>query len=105
MLSASKKLTRPFWTGWRASNLGDDTIFRFLDGVRTIDNWPRVGARIVAEEMAAFEAKRPSYPSRNDRRPARLSYLCHMAQWGTLPPMTIVRTIRFAATFYIEAET
>ena len=102
-----KKLTRPFWDRWRASNLGDDTIFRFLDGVRTIDNWPQVGARIVAEEMAAFEAKRPSLSeSQTIDGLRRLSYLCHMAQWGTLPLNDDkVRTYTLCRDFYIEAET
>ncbi len=33
-----KKITQPFWDRWRAFNIGDETIFRFPDGIGTIDN-------------------------------------------------------------------
>ena len=101
-----KKLTQPFWDRWRASNIGDETIFRFLDAVKTIDNWPVVGARIVAEEAAVFEAKRASLkPADVIDGLRRLSYLCHMAHWGTLPiNAEKINNYRLCRDYYLEAE-
>jgi pimeloyl-ACP methyl ester carboxylesterase len=102
-----KRITRPFWDRWRASSIGDETIFRFLDGVATIDNWATVATKIVDEEIAAFEAKRASLT--HDETVAalrRLSYLCHMAQWGSLPVTEQkLRLYRLCRDIYIEAET
>src|SRR5258705_9473222 len=53
-----KRITRPFWDRWRASSIGDETIFRFLDGIATIDNWASVASKIVDDEVAAFERAR-----------------------------------------------
>jgi pimeloyl-ACP methyl ester carboxylesterase len=102
-----RKLTRPFWNRWRASNIGDETIFRFLDGVGTIDDWPVVGARIATEEIAAFKSKRATHaPSEVVAGLRRLSYLCNMAQWGTLPlSCDKIDTYRQCRDYYIEAET
>jgi dienelactone hydrolase len=102
-----KKITQPFWDRWRASNIGDETIFRFLDGVGTIDNWISVASRIVDDEIAALEGRRASL-SRDETIAAlrRLSYLCHMAQWGSLPiTAEKLRQYRLCRDFYIEAET
>ena len=101
-----KKLTQPFWDRWRASNIGDATIFRFLDGVGTIDNWPEVGAQIVAEEIAAFEATRASLShAETVDGLRRLSYLCHMAHWGTLPLNAgKIANYRLCRDYYLEAE-
>lgn len=102
-----RKLTQPFWDRWRASNIGDETIFRFLDGVRTIDNWPVVGARVAAEEIAAFEQKRPGL-SRDEEIAGlrRLSYVCNMAQWGALPlGAEKLQSYRQCRDYYIAAET
>jgi dienelactone hydrolase len=102
-----KKITQPFWDRWRASNIGDETIFRFLDGVGTIDNWVSVASRIVDDEIATFEGRRPGL-SLDETIAAlrRLSYLCHMAQWGSLPiTAEKLRQYRLCRDFYIEAET
>jgi pimeloyl-ACP methyl ester carboxylesterase len=102
-----KKITQPFWNRWRASNIGDETIFRFLDGVGTIDNWLSVASKVVNDEIAAFESRR--FGLSRDERVAglrRLSYLCHMAQWGALPiTPEKLRHYRLCRDFYIEAET
>jgi dienelactone hydrolase len=102
-----KRITRPFWGRWRASSIGDETIFRFLDGIATIDNWASVASQIVDEEVAAFESGRAAL-SRADEVAGlrRLSYLCHMAQWGSLPiTAEKLRLYRLCRDLYIEAET
>lgn len=101
-----RKLTQPFWDRWRASDIGDDTIFRFLEGVGTIDNWPSVGLRLAREEIAAFERLRPTL-TRNEEIAGlrRLSYLCNMAHWGALPLCAEKReSYRFCRDCYIAAE-
>jgi dienelactone hydrolase len=102
-----KRITRPFWGRWRASDIGDETIFRFLDGIATIDNWAAVASRIVDDEVAAFDRIRAGL-SRAEEVAAlrRLSYLCHMAQWGSLPITDEkLRLYRRCRDIYIEAET
>jgi pimeloyl-ACP methyl ester carboxylesterase len=102
-----KRITRPFWNRWRASSIGDETIFRFLDGVATIDNWATVAGGIVDEDIAMFERSRASL-TRDETVAAlrRLSYLCHMAQWGSLPVTDEkLRLYRLCRDLYVEAET
>jgi dienelactone hydrolase len=102
-----KRITRPFWDRWRASNIDDATLFRFLDGVATIDNWVSVASRIVDEEIAAFARSRAGL-SRADEVAGlrRLSYLCHMGQWGSLPVTEgKLRLYRLCRDLYIESET
>jgi pimeloyl-ACP methyl ester carboxylesterase len=102
-----KKITRPFWDRWRASSIDDETIFRFLDSIGTIDNWATVAGAIVDEQVAAFESRRASL-SRDEAVAAlrRLSYLCNMAQWGSLPITDEkLRLYRLCRDIYIEAET
>lgn len=102
-----KRITRPFWDRWRASSIGDETIFKFLDGVATIDNWATVASTIVADEIGDFERRRASF-DREETVAAlrRLSYLCHMAQWGSLPVTEEkLRLYRMCRDLYIEAET
>jgi dienelactone hydrolase len=102
-----KRITRPFWDRWRASGIGDETIARFLDGIGTVDHWASVAAKIVDDEIAAFERRRPSL-SRVEVVAAlrRLSYLCNMAQWGSLPITDEkLRLYRLCRDLYIEAET
>src|SRR5262245_32531112 len=102
-----KRITRPFWDRWRASQIDDATLFRFLDGIATIDNWASVASRIADEEIAAFARGRAGLP--RDQEVAglrRLSYLCHMGQWGSLPVTEEkLRLYRLCRDLYIEAET
>jgi dienelactone hydrolase len=102
-----KKITQPFWDRWRASNIGDETIFRFLDGIGTIDNWPSVASKIVDDEIATFERSRATLsPDDIIFALRRLSYLCHMAQWGSLPiTAEKLHHYRLCRDLYIEAET
>jgi dienelactone hydrolase len=102
-----KRITRPFWDRWRASGIGDETIFRFLDGVATIDGWASVAGTVVDEEIAVFEQRRATL-SRHDLVASlrRLSYLCNMGQWGSLPVTAEkLRLYRLCRDIYIEAET
>ena len=81
-----KRITRPFWDRWRASGIGDETIFRFLEGVSTIDGWATVATQVVDGEIAAFERQRTGLS--HDELVAglrRLSYLANMGHWGSLP--------------------
>lgn len=102
-----KKITQPFWDRWRASNIGDETIFRFLDSVGTIDAWPIVGAKIAKEEIETFQRKRATLCNHDVIVGLRrLSYICNLAQWGTLPLNEYkIRTYQHCRDFYIEAET
>jgi dienelactone hydrolase len=102
-----KRITRPFWDRWRASSIGDETIFRFLDGIATIDNWASVASKIVDDEVAAFERARAGLSRAEEVSGLRrLSYLCHMAQWGSLPITDEkLRLYRRCRDLYIEAET
>jgi dienelactone hydrolase len=102
-----KRITRPFWDRWRASNIDDATLFRFLDGIATIDNWASVASRIVDEEIATFARSRAGL-SRDEEIAGlrRLSYLCHMGQWGSLPVTEEkLRLYRLCRDLYIESET
>lgn len=102
-----KRITRPFWDRWRASDIGDETIFRFLDGVATIDGWASVAGKVVDDEIAAFERRRAAL-SRDEMIASlrRLSYLCNMGQWGSLPVTPEkLRLYRLCRDLYIEAET
>ena len=101
-----KRVTQPFWNRWLASGVGEDVVFEFLDGVGTIDNWATTAAPIVQRKIAEFEAARPGL-SKDETVSAlrRLSYLCHMAQWGCLPINDQRRDLyRKARDFYLEAE-
>ena len=101
-----KRVTQPFWNRWLASGVGEDVVFDFLDRVGTIDNWATTAAPIVERKIAEFDAARPSM-SKDETVSAlrRLSYLCHMAQWGCLPINDQRRELyRKARDFYLEAE-
>lgn len=102
-----KRITRPFWDRWRASNIDDATLFRFLDGIATIDNWVSVASRIVDEEIAAFVRSRAGLSREQEIAGLRrLSYLCHMGQWGSLPVTDEkLQLYRLCRDLYIEAET
>src|SRR5262249_51027720 len=75
--------------------------------IATIDNWASVASRIADEEIAAFARGRAGLP--RDQEVAglrRLSYLCHMGQWGSLPVTEEkLRLYRLCRDLYIEAET
>lgn len=101
-----KRITQPFWARWLASGIEEDALFEFLDGVGTIDNWASVAARVVARKEAEFERTRANLTS--DAQVSglrRLSYLCHMAQWGCLPITNERRALYTRARdHYIAAE-
>jgi pimeloyl-ACP methyl ester carboxylesterase len=102
-----KRITRPFWDRWRASGIGDETIFRFLEGVSTIDGWATVASQVVDGEIAAFERQRASLS--HEELVAglrRLSYLANMGHWGSLPiTAEKLRLYRLCRDIYVEAET
>ena len=102
-----RRITQPFWARWLASGVNPEAIFRFLDQLGSIDGWASVATRVVAEEIARFEASRASLSGSERIATLReLSYLCNMAQWGSLPITDERRTLyRQCRDFYIEAET
>jgi alpha-beta hydrolase superfamily lysophospholipase len=102
-----KRITQPFWARWLASGIEEDVLFEFLDGVGTIDNWATVAARVVARKEAEFASVRAGL-TRDDEIAGlrRLSYLCHMAQWGCLPITNERRDLyRRTRDHYVAAET
>ena len=102
-----KRITRPFWDRWRASGIGDETIFRFLEGVSTIDGWATVASQVVDGEIAAFERQRESLSDEElVAGLRRLSYLANMGHWGSLPiTAEKLRLYRLCRDIYVEAET
>jgi alpha-beta hydrolase superfamily lysophospholipase len=101
-----KRITQPFWARWLASGIEEDVLFEFLDGVGTIDNWASVAERVVARKEAEFAALRSTLPTADVVQGLRrLSYLCHMAQWGCLPITEQRRALyRRSRDHYIAAE-
>ena len=104
-----RRITQPFWGRWRASGVDDRIIFQFLDRVGTIDNWASTASGIIAEQIDAMETLRNRGQLSRDATIKNLrdmSYLCHMAQWGSLPLNDERRQLyRMARDYYVEAET
>ena len=101
-----KRVTQPFWNRWLASGVGEDVVFEFLDSVGTIDNWATTAAPIVERKIAELDVARLGMsPEATVTALRRLSYLCHMAQWGCLPLNDQRRALyRLARDYYLEAE-
>ncbi len=102
-----KNVTRPFWNRWRASGIDDATLMNFLSRIDSIDQWPEAAMQLLAEEELALESV-PVATHREERIELlrRLSYLAHMAQWGSLPMTDLKRTgYTKSRDYYIEAET
>jgi esterase/lipase len=103
-----KRITQPFWARWLASGVDEETVFSFLDGVGTIDDWASTASKVVDRKVAEYELRKGKELSKEENVEAlrRLSYLCHMAQWGCLPLNdTRRRHYRMARDFYLAAET
>lgn len=102
-----KRITRPFWNRWRASGIGDATIFRFLERISTVDGWASVAGRVVDEEVEDFSRRRANL-SHDELVTGlrRLSYVANMGQWGSLPlTAEKLRLYRLCRDLYVEAET
>lgn len=102
-----RKITQPFWARWLASGVRDDVIFRFLDGLGSIDGWATAATQVMAEETASFEASQSGMSERERIIALReLSYLANMAQWGSLPITEERRALyRQCRDHYLAAET
>jgi dienelactone hydrolase len=104
-----KRITQPFWARWLASGVDEDTLFSFLDGVGTIDDWASTASKVVDRKVAEYEARKEAgglSQQENVEALRRLSYLCHMAQWGCLPLNDTRRKhYRMARDYYVAAET
>jgi len=101
-----KNVTRPFWNRWRMSGIDDETLMRFLSGIDSIDDWPYAAMELVdaAERELGTATTHPR--ERRVELLRRLSYLAHMAQWGSLPMTDLKReAYRKSRDYYIEAET
>lgn len=101
-----RRITQPFWNRWLASGVDRDTIFEFLDGVGTIDNWASTAEQVVARKAAAYTQGRDAMsPEAKIAALRQLSYLYHMAQWGCLPLNDQRRALYTKARdLYLEAE-
>ncbi|ATQ73737.1 hypothetical protein CR152_03830 [Massilia violaceinigra] len=101
-----KNIMLPFWNRWRASLIGEETISKFLGSINTINDWPDAVIKIIGEEQAKLQAIMAS-GTQGERITAlrRLSYLCHMGQWGCLG-LTVQKRYcyRLSRDYYIAAE-
>lgn len=79
-----KTVTRPFWNRWRASQIGEELLDRFLLGINSIDEWPGAALRILDEVAAEADLGDSAGPERRVETLRRLSYIAHLAQWGCL---------------------
>lgn len=80
-----KNITRPFWNRWRASMIGDETITSFLHSIKSLEDWPRAASDIIDREESAYRQNEDRMEiAEKVQNLRRLSYLCHMAQWGCL---------------------
>lgn len=79
---------------------------QFLGSIRSVDDWPLAAMDIVRHEEAALAARSGLSDAERVRQLRRLSYLCHLAQWGCLA-MTEekISAYRRSRDYYIEAET
>jgi dienelactone hydrolase len=103
-----RRITQPFWARWRASGIDEAILFQFLDEVGTIDRWASAASKIIAEQIEALKIARSSRIFSKPhlvKRLRDLSYLCHMAQWGSLPLNDQRRELyRQSRDYYLEAE-
>lgn len=101
-----KRVTQPFWNRWFASGVDEDVILQFLDELGTIDNWANTAEAVIARKVADYDREVGTMSSAQRVTALRkLSYLGHMAQWGSLP-ITPQRAglYRMARDRYLEAE-
>ena len=101
-----RRITQPFWARWLSSGVRPEAIFRLLDQLRSIDGWTNLSSKVIDEDVAAFRAVEPGLsPAARVTALRELSYLCNMAQWGSLPITEGRRRIyRLCRDFYIAAE-
>ncbi|MGV8953220.1 MAG: alpha/beta hydrolase family protein [Cypionkella sp.] len=101
-----KNITTPFWNRWRTSAIGEETLKRFLNNIHSLNDWPVEALRLVEEDeraLAALSADTPVETRVTMLR--RLSYLAHLAQWGTLPINDAKRTAyKKSRDYYVAAE-
>ncbi|MFI9762645.1 alpha/beta hydrolase family protein [Streptomyces sp. NPDC051963] len=101
-----KNVTRPFWNRWRMSGIDDETLMRFLSGIESIDDWPYAAMELVYLAERELGTSTTHTRERRVELLRRLSYLAHMAQWGSLPMTDLKRdAYRKSRDYYIEAET
>ena len=101
-----KNITSIFWNRWRASMIGDATIMEFLDRIDSLDNWTPAAMAIVEREEAELAASESRLEvGERVGKLRRLSYLCHLAQWGSLD-MTEGKkaAYRKSRDYYVQAE-
>jgi pimeloyl-ACP methyl ester carboxylesterase len=101
-----KNLVRPFLNRWRASLIGDAFIDMLISSIGSIDRWGLDALKFIrTEEMKLMENKDHLTSEESIVVLRRLSYLCHIGQWGVLP-ITEVKTslYQYSRDYYIEAE-
>ena len=88
------KLTQPFWGRWRASNIGDDVLFDFLNSIRNLDDWPDAALRMMEREEENYaKIEMDLSNSEKVKYLRRLSYVGNLGQWGILPLNDIKRSV------------
>jgi len=102
-----RKLTQPFWNRWRGGKIEERALFDFLGSIRSFDDWPAAAVRMIEQEASLLESERHLLtPQAEVERLRRLSYLCNLGQWGTMPiNHQKIQTYNCCRDFYIEAET
>jgi pimeloyl-ACP methyl ester carboxylesterase len=101
-----RNVTRPFWNRWRASFLGDEALKEFLASIKSIDDWPVAAIDLVGRAERDYAGRKASLsPTARVAELRRLSYLCHMAQWGCMEiSASKKRCYQMSRDFYIESE-
>jgi pimeloyl-ACP methyl ester carboxylesterase len=102
-----KRIMTPFWNRWRASIIGEDTLREFLSNIQTMEDWPVAAKAILdreADNLERIELKISD--AEHIERLRRLSFLAHLAQWGTIPIDDLKRdAYRKSRDYYFKAET
>lgn len=101
-----KNTTFMFWNRWRASLIGEETIMRFLTSIDRLDDWLDASMKIVEKEQSELASLQHTLTTDEKIwRLRRLSYLCHMAQWGCMEITESKKAAyRLSRDYYIEAE-
>jgi pimeloyl-ACP methyl ester carboxylesterase len=100
------QIMSPFWNRWRASLIGESTLREFLGNIRSLADWPSAANDIVRREELELRSNWDQLSlEKQIERMRRLSFLAHLAQWGSIPIDDIKRdAYRKSRDYYIEAE-
>jgi pimeloyl-ACP methyl ester carboxylesterase len=80
----AKGITKPFWNRWRASMLSDEELSEFLNGIKSIDDWPLSSQKMIDELEKHIDYTALNKGSNNLDYIKKMSFLAHLGQWGCL---------------------